>query len=213
MSQPGPVTLFDLPAEIRNEIYHHTLVFEGTIIISRRRGTIAAKGRYSTTRQTDSTSRQLAVSFLRVSALSNREAAPVFYGNNVFHFSNSDHFTDWMRAIRGNNAQAVRLVRLQYVSMCHDFFLKPLIAQTPNLTRLEIPYNKHYSARRLAGDLVNFVRGLCEYGGKGREVKDMLNVLAIYDSSRTVRAVLQEISGEVEAHECDVKVELVKLLS
>lgn len=213
MSQSRPVTLFDLPAEIRNEIYHHTLVPEDTIVISRRRGTIAAKRRYFTTRHTDSTTRHFAVSFLRVSTLSNREAAPVFYGNNTFHFSNSDHFTEWMRAIRGSNAQAVRLVRLQYVSMCHDFFLKPLIAHTPNLTRLEVPYNKHYSAKRLAGDLVNFVRGLCEHSGKGREAKDMLDVLAIYDTDGTTRATIYETGGEHAAYEQDVKEELAKILS
>ncbi|PPJ59275.1 hypothetical protein CBER1_04254 [Cercospora berteroae] len=212
-SQLAPNMLEHLPAEIRNEIYHYALISEGIIAISRRRGKITAKSQHFTTGGTDTTTGQLALPLLRVNTISKREAAPIIYGNNTFLFSNSDHFADWMRLIHGKNARAVRLVRLQYVSMCHDFFLKPLIAHIPTIARLEIPHNKHCSAQRLAGDLKNFVRRLCEYGGKGREVEDVLDALVIYSSSRTARAALQEIGGEAEAYECDVKVELMKLLS
>ncbi|KAM3422180.1 hypothetical protein BST61_g2549 [Cercospora zeina] len=211
-SHPAPTTLTDLPAEVRNHVYHYALISEEVILVSQRRGKIAAKTYCSKTGCLDTPGVQLALNLLRGNSMTKCETAAVFYGNNAFLFANTDHFTDWVRAI-GKNSRTVRRIGLQYVSLCHPFLLKPLGAQILGLSRLEIPHNKHYCALRLAGDLMSFVKGLLARTGKGPGMSDVLDVLKIHGSSRTARVAIQWKGGEIEAYERDVKAELARLLS
>jgi hypothetical protein len=88
LSQPSQsISFLDLPAEIRNHIYYDLLVFDYTELAPKRAGSERnGMARYHQMRRYKRQIRPC-LGFLRVNKQVNREASPIFYGENEFRFT------------------------------------------------------------------------------------------------------------------------------
>lgn len=120
----------DFPAEVRNKIYFYALIDDYVTGIIRRSGTIRSQPHVDWPSFYGKASSELGArintSLLRVSTTISQEATPILYGNHVFLIRNPNHFLDWVKMIGIKNAACVRMLRLEYTSICRGMFLEVL---------------------------------------------------------------------------------------
>jgi hypothetical protein len=96
-----PLSFHDLPAEVRNLIYHYAVICDDEFIEPGAKGTWVWRREISH-----------ATGFLKVSKVINKEATPVFYANHLFCFNKISSVIGFISKIGKQNASHIKLLNL-----------------------------------------------------------------------------------------------------
>lgn len=141
LPQAGPKSFHDFPGEVRNKVYFHALVDDQVTALIKRGGKVTRSVYQDWPNFYASTERRNRINadLLRASSTIKKEATPVLYGNHVFLVRNSGHFLDWIKQIGFQNAANVRMLRIEYTSMCRGEFLETVPSCECDRTTSHLP--------------------------------------------------------------------------